>query len=125
MISAWRHWGCVTPKIIINMKKSFNEASELDGFEDMKEEDQERISKAWEDGHVADEDIPDTARKPEGDDGEEEDEEEQPKKKAPAKKKAAPAADGEEKPKRGRKKVCLSSYIDVVDCTLTYILVEG
>lgn len=107
--SAWRHWGCVTPKIIDNMKKSFNEASELDGFEDMKEEDQERISKAWEDGHVADEDIPDTARKPEGEDGEEDEEEEKPKKKVSAKKKAAPTADGEDKPKRVRKKVCLSA----------------
>lgn len=89
------------------MKKSFNEASELDGYEDMEKEDQERISKAWEEGHVADEDIPETARKPEGDDGEEDDDDEKPKKKAPAKKKAAPAADGEEKPKRGRKKVRL------------------
>lgn len=87
------------------MKNSFNEASELDGYEDLREEDQERISKAWEDGHVADEDIPDSARKPEGEEGEEEEEEEKPKKKAPARKKKE--ADGEEKPKRVRKKVSL------------------
>lgn len=61
--SAWRHWGCVTPKIITNMKAQFENADELDGYDDLKDEDQERIRKAWDDGHVADEDIPETARK--------------------------------------------------------------
>ena len=40
--SAWRHWGCVTPKIITNMKKSFDEADELDGFDELKDEDKEK-----------------------------------------------------------------------------------
>lgn len=115
LFSAWRHWGCVTPKIITNMKKSFEEASELDGFEDLRVEDQEKITKAWEDGHVADEDIPDSARKPEGDEGDEDEEEEKPKKKkAPAKKAAKKDADEDEdeKPKKaaGRKKVSLRSW---------------
>ncbi len=49
-------------------------------------EDQERLDKAWEDGAVADEDVPETARKPEKD-GEDEDAAEKPKKKkAPAQK---------------------------------------
>ncbi len=52
------------------MKKSFDEADELDGFEDLSEEDQDKIRKAWEEGHVADEDIPETARKPDADDDE-------------------------------------------------------
>ena len=65
------------------MKKSFEEADELDGFEELKDEDQERVRKAWEDGHVAKEDIPESARKP--DDDEDEDEEGA----KPAKKKAA------------------------------------
>lgn len=96
---AWRHWGCTTPKIISNMKASFESADELDGFEDLKDEDRERIRKAWEDGKVADEDIPGTARKPA--DGEEEDEDEKPKKKrAPKKKKDETEADEEEKPKK-------------------------
>lgn len=68
------------------MKKSFENASELDGYEDLRPNDQEKIDKAWEDGAVADEDIPETARKPEKE-GDEEDAEEKPKKKkAPAKK---------------------------------------
>ncbi|KXN91805.1 PARP-type zinc finger-containing protein C2A9.07c [Leucoagaricus sp. SymC.cos] len=73
---AWRHWGCVTPKLIENIKKNFSEASELDGFEDLNDDDKAKVLKAYEDGHVADEDIPDSARKPEG--------EEKPKKKAGA-----------------------------------------
>ncbi|KAI0360416.1 zf-PARP-domain-containing protein [Trametes cingulata] len=82
---SWRHWGCVTPKIITNMKNAFNEADELDGFDDLKEEDQERVKKAWEEGHVAPEDVPETARKAEGEEDEDE-EDEKPKKKGGKKK---------------------------------------
>jgi hypothetical protein len=71
------------------MKKSFPDPEDLDGYEDLNPEDQEKIKTAWEEGHVADEDIPETARKPEGEDEDEEDEKED-KKKAP---------------KRGKKKV--------------------
>ena len=56
------------------MKKSFSDASELDGFDDLKEEDQERVTAAWEAGKVAPEDIPESAKKPGasgGDDDEE------------------------------------------------------
>ncbi|EKM56501.1 uncharacterized protein PHACADRAFT_253668 [Phanerochaete carnosa HHB-10118-sp] len=84
---AWRHWGCVTSKVIENMKGQFENADELDGFDDLKEEDQERIRKAWEEGHVADEDIPESARNPAGEDEEEEDSEKVVKKKAAAKEK--------------------------------------
>jgi hypothetical protein len=89
------------------MKESFEDPSELDGFDELPEADQQRVIKAYEDGHVADEDIPETARKPEGEEDEEE-EEEKPKKKRASKKKAD---DGdEEKPakaKKATKKVCL------------------
>ncbi len=66
------------------MKKSFEAADELDGFEDLNEDDQGKIRKAWEVGHVADEDIPETARKPAGEEDADEDEE-KPKKKAAGK----------------------------------------
>ena len=79
--SAWRHWGCTTPKIIANMHKQFESAADLDGYEALKPEDQAKVDKAWEEGHVADEDIPETARKPEGE-----------------------AEEAEEKPKKSRKK---------------------
>jgi Poly(ADP-ribose) polymerase and DNA-Ligase Zn-finger region len=85
-ISVWRHWGCVTPQILANFTKSFSSPDELDGFEELKAADKERVSKAWEAGNVADEDIPESAKK--GDGGEEEEEEPKPKKKrAPPKKK--------------------------------------
>lgn len=95
--SAWRHWGCTTPKILANMKKQFEAASELDGYEDLKAADQAKVDKAWEEGHVADEDIPASARKPEADgdgdgEGDEDGEAKPKKKKAPAKKKAKVSA---------------------------------
>jgi hypothetical protein len=103
LCSAWRHWGCVTSKIFANMKKSFEDPSELDGYGDLKEEDQERVTKAFEEGKVADEDIPDSAKDADGAaGGDDEEEEEKPKKKrAPAKKKGEDAS-GEAKPKRAR-----------------------
>ncbi|KAF8156779.1 hypothetical protein B0H34DRAFT_642276, partial [Crassisporium funariophilum] len=67
----WRHWGCITKKIFENMKKSLDEASDLDGYDDLTAEDKAKIIKAWQDGHVADEDIPDSARKPAEEEGEE------------------------------------------------------
>ncbi|KAF9480965.1 zf-PARP-domain-containing protein [Pholiota conissans] len=113
---AWRHWGCVTKKLIENMKAKHDEASDLDGFEDLKDEDKAKIIKAWQDGEVADEDIPDSARKPAGEEGEE-----KPKKttKKATKKKADEAEDddAEEAPKKkaGTSKVsfsaCSSSYV--------------
>ncbi|KAH9849562.1 hypothetical protein C2E23DRAFT_352102 [Lenzites betulinus] len=82
---SWRHWGCVTTKIISNMKNSFDEADELDGFDDLNDEDQDRIKKAWEEGHVAAEDVPETARKADGEEAEDDDEE-KPKKRGGKKK---------------------------------------
>lgn len=86
--SAWRHWGCVTPKILSSVQNQFSAASELDGFEDLNDDDKARVTQAYEDGHVADEDIPDSARKPEG--------EEKPKRKASGKKAAKKDEDAEE-----------------------------
>ena len=53
------------------MRKQFESAADLDGYDDLKPEDQEKVNKAWEEGHVAEEDIPETAKKPEGDEEEE------------------------------------------------------
>ncbi|KIL62873.1 hypothetical protein M378DRAFT_128311, partial [Amanita muscaria Koide BX008] len=95
---AWRHWGCVRPKMLQMMKEMFSDPSDLDGYDDLKPEDQERIQKALEEGHVADEDIPRSARKEKG-------KEDKPMKRA-IKKNAAANDEGEEevaeKPKRSR-----------------------
>ncbi|GAA6051280.1 hypothetical protein JCM3770_006793 [Rhodotorula araucariae] len=99
---AWRHWGCTTSKQFENMRESFESAEELDGYEDLEPEDQERVKKAFEAGHVADEDIPDSARKPEAEPELDEDGNpiETPKKakakRAPRKKKAAASDEAED-----------------------------
>lgn len=90
--------------IINNLKKSFSEADELDGFDELQPADQDRIRKAWDEGRVPDEDVPETARKPEkADDANDEEK--------PKKKRAPPKKDdegGAAKPKKARtsKKVC-------------------
>lgn len=62
--SQWRHWGCVTPTIIKNVKKKHSEASDVDGYEDLSEELQQKIDKAFEEGNVAEEDKPESALQP-------------------------------------------------------------
>jgi len=119
--STWRHWGCVTPKIISNVKKSFEEASELDGYDDLNPEDQARVIKAYQEGHVADEDIPESARKPADEEGEE-------KPKKAGRKKKADDDEGEaaEKPKKARassSKVCTTLLI--LTLTDLYTVEEG
>jgi hypothetical protein len=109
----------VTSKIIANAKKQLEVADELDGFEELGGEDQEKIKKAWESGEIADEDIPDSARKPEGGD---DDAEEKPKKKraAPKKKDAEIGEDGEEKPKKRGRKVKVCGLPLCVPCDLSH-----
>lgn len=86
LFRAYRHWGCVTPKVISNMKEIFENAEDLDGFDDLNDEDQEKLRKAWEDGKVDPADVPESAKKPEGEEDDEEEEEEgEKKKKAPKK----------------------------------------
>jgi hypothetical protein len=96
----------VTPKVLKNVIAAIGDAADLDGYELLNDDDKARVDAAWAAGAVADEDVPESARKAdaEGDD----DGEDKPKKrKAPAKKAAAAAADGEdapEKPKRAPRK---------------------
>ncbi|KAL5340129.1 hypothetical protein BJX70DRAFT_132916 [Aspergillus crustosus] len=57
----WRHWGCVTPKIIGNVQDLVGEGDDrdldmLDGYEDLPAEIQEKCVKAISQGHVDDED---------------------------------------------------------------------
>jgi hypothetical protein len=49
--------------VLKNVKEIHPEASDLDGFEDIGEENQAKLIKAWQEGHVAEEDIPESARK--------------------------------------------------------------
>jgi hypothetical protein len=80
------------------MKKSVTDGSELDGYELLRPEDQAKVVKAWQEGHVADED---STRKPVGKHGGEVKKRKKAKR-APAKKKVA-AAEAEERPKKKAK----------------------
>jgi hypothetical protein len=91
------------------VKKSFAEASELDGYDDLKPEDQARVIKAYQEGHVAEEDIPESAKKPADEEGED-------KPKKGGRKKKADEDEGEtsEKPKKakaGGSKVCTTLLV--------------
>lgn len=98
----------MTGKIITNVKAKYGEASEVDGFEDLRPEDQDRIIKALEAGKVAEEDIPDSAKKAE-------DDEEEPKKAKRAPKKKAEDGETEEKPKKAR---ATSSKVSLLSCVV-------
>ncbi|KAL1969606.1 hypothetical protein VTN77DRAFT_8159 [Rasamsonia byssochlamydoides] len=53
----WRHWGCVTPRIIANINDSLGENKDytlLDGYDELSEENQAKVRKALEQGHVDD-----------------------------------------------------------------------
>ncbi|GAA97672.1 uncharacterized protein L969DRAFT_87779 [Mixia osmundae IAM 14324] len=110
----WRHWGCVTPKVISNLKTAFEDPAELDGYEDLRPEDQTRIKDAYDQGHIAPEDVnPNSLSRepPPAESGEEgADEKPSPKKKTATKRKAKKEeedddADGQvvEKPKKKRR----------------------
>ena len=45
------------------MQEFYSNSSDLDGFDELKLEDKERIRKALQDGHVAKDDIPESAKK--------------------------------------------------------------
>ncbi|CAF9909843.1 MAG: hypothetical protein HETSPECPRED_009534 [Heterodermia speciosa] len=53
----WRHWGCVTPVLIANMKEATeNNFDLLDGYDELSEDVQQTVRRAFEQGHVDDED---------------------------------------------------------------------
>lgn len=43
--------GCTTARIIKNIKEKINGVDDIDGFEDLREEDQEKVKTAFEEGH--------------------------------------------------------------------------
>jgi hypothetical protein len=63
----------MTPRVLSNVKSSAGNPSDLDGYDDLKPEDKEKVNKAWNGGKVAEEDIPESAKKPQSDDEEADD----------------------------------------------------
>ncbi|EIW80341.1 hypothetical protein CONPUDRAFT_27558, partial [Coniophora puteana RWD-64-598 SS2] len=52
--ASWRHWGCTTPEVINNIKKALKSADDLEGFEQLRKEDQDRVRDAWLLGKISD-----------------------------------------------------------------------
>ncbi|KAK7203736.1 hypothetical protein BZA70DRAFT_58475 [Myxozyma melibiosi] len=51
----WRHWNCVTPQVMENIKKSLdNLPDDLDGYSELDADKQQEVAKALEDGHISD-----------------------------------------------------------------------
>jgi hypothetical protein len=63
----------MTPKVLSNVKSSAGNPSDLDGYVNLKPEDKEKVNKAWKEGKVAEEDIPESAKKPQSDEEEADD----------------------------------------------------
>ncbi|KAI5296506.1 hypothetical protein KEM52_001350 [Ascosphaera acerosa] len=58
---AWKHWyvGCVTPRQIASIRETLGDSLDmdlLDGYEELSEENQEKVCLAIDNGHVDDDD---------------------------------------------------------------------
>ncbi|KAJ5818562.1 hypothetical protein N7474_004153 [Penicillium riverlandense] len=112
----WRHWGCVTPKMIHNIMEALDELDDssgdqknftlLDGFDELPEEFQATVQKALEQGHVDDKDWKGTGFRVRGKKADDEHMEESPKKATSAKKRGhADDDDADKKPTKKAKAV--------------------
>ncbi|EON64892.1 hypothetical protein W97_04126 [Coniosporium apollinis CBS 100218] len=55
---AYKHWGCVSPKVISNMQAHCQgDLGLIEGYEEMPDEWQDKIARALEQGHIDDEDY--------------------------------------------------------------------
>ncbi|PGH06068.1 hypothetical protein AJ80_08236 [Polytolypa hystricis UAMH7299] len=53
----WKHWGCVTPRQIAGLNDTVDgDCTDIDGYDEISPEHQEKIREAVEQGHVADSD---------------------------------------------------------------------
>ena len=56
VVSQYLHWGCSSNEQIAQLKKSYSEPSQVEGFADLKEAEQEKVKRAWEAGEIPEED---------------------------------------------------------------------
>ncbi|KAK3619542.1 hypothetical protein LTR56_004408 [Elasticomyces elasticus] len=53
----WRHWGCITPQVIANwMEVSQGDMDLVDGYDTLPDEVQAKVRRAFEQGHIDDDD---------------------------------------------------------------------
>ncbi|KAF7731510.1 hypothetical protein EC973_009274 [Apophysomyces ossiformis] len=50
---SWKHWTCVTKQVITNMHDKLSGPEDIQGWEDLREEDKENVKEAWETGEVS------------------------------------------------------------------------
>ncbi|KAI8977549.1 hypothetical protein BDF20DRAFT_573965 [Mycotypha africana] len=67
----YRHWTCATPTVIENMKKSAGSVENIVGFDKLREEDQERVRRAWDLGEIPENERPEPYVQKEEDEEEE------------------------------------------------------
>ncbi|RUS26829.1 hypothetical protein BC938DRAFT_484063 [Jimgerdemannia flammicorona] len=83
MSVSWRHWQCTTRKVLENLINEAGSADQIPGFNDLRDEDQERVKKAFEEGNISEK---------EGGKNDDDDDDESDKKKKPAIKKSKATA---------------------------------
>ncbi|KAJ4337236.1 hypothetical protein N0V95_008392 [Ascochyta clinopodiicola] len=112
----YKHWGCVTPKQIVNLiDTSGGDTDMVDGYDELPEEFQEKVSFALENGHIPDEDWNgDAEANRDGRSGMRLTKAEQKKKE----KEAGEDPDGEEKPKKKRGKKATAEHDEEDDAPL-------
>ncbi|KAK0530939.1 hypothetical protein OC842_003774 [Tilletia horrida] len=53
----WRHWGCVTDTVCSHLQEKIGEATDLDGYEDLRDEDKERVDYVFKHGTLPEAEI--------------------------------------------------------------------
>ncbi|KAI9260831.1 hypothetical protein BY458DRAFT_439903, partial [Sporodiniella umbellata] len=54
----WIHWTCCTDKLFESMHKTLSNPKEIRGWNDLRDEDKERIQKEWDTGRIFDNENP-------------------------------------------------------------------
>ncbi|KAG1441511.1 hypothetical protein G6F56_011449 [Rhizopus delemar] len=57
----WRHWTCCSDQVFENMRKTISGPEELNGWNELREDDQERVRRGWNEGSIPDNERPDPA----------------------------------------------------------------
>ncbi|ORE02771.1 zf-PARP-domain-containing protein [Rhizopus microsporus var. microsporus] len=57
----WRHWTCCTSEVISNMKNALSSPEAMGGWNELREDDKERIRRAWEEGDIPNIEKPEPA----------------------------------------------------------------
>ena len=54
--SAYQHLGCVPASLFAKLAQSYTEPSKIEGYDDLKEADKEKLQRAWDAGAIPEDD---------------------------------------------------------------------